>query len=158
MAHSQDLQPVDIDWKAIMARHAAFEAKSAALMPINKTALFEALAAAGISSVVVNFDGGGDSGQIESIEALAGDTPAELPTDAISMICALPDGSGTETDTKPVGDVIESLAYELLTAAHPGWENNDGAYGEFLFDVAAGSISLEHNDRYVAVESYSHEW
>ena len=39
----------------------------------NKTALFDALAAAGITTVIVNFDGCGDSGQIEMIEARAGD-------------------------------------------------------------------------------------
>ena len=33
----------------------------------NKTSLFDALAAAGITTVIVNFDGCGDSGQIEMI-------------------------------------------------------------------------------------------
>jgi hypothetical protein len=37
----------------------------------NKTALFDALAAAGITTVIVNFDGCGDSGQIETIEPRA---------------------------------------------------------------------------------------
>jgi hypothetical protein len=39
------------------------------LLPQNKTALFDALAAAGITHVAVNFDGYGDSGQIEHVEA-----------------------------------------------------------------------------------------
>ncbi len=39
------------------------------LLPTNKTALFDALATANITAVVVTFDGYGDSGQIENIEA-----------------------------------------------------------------------------------------
>ena len=45
----------------------------------NKTALFDALAAAGITTVIVNFDGCGDSGQIEMIEARASDDASALP-------------------------------------------------------------------------------
>lgn len=36
-------------------------------MPANKTALFDALATAGITRVVIVFDGAGDSGQIEDV-------------------------------------------------------------------------------------------
>jgi len=150
--------PAAIDWNAVMARHAAFEAKSAALVPVNKAALFAVLAAADVSSVLVHFDGGGDSGQIESVQAFAGDAPVELPTSDVLLTRALADGVETRSDPTPIADAIETLAFDLLTATHAGWENNDGAYGEFRFDVAAGTITLDHNDRYVAVESYEHAW
>ena len=152
------LTPVDIDWAAVMARHAAYEAKTASLMPLNKTALFDALHAAGITMVTVAFDGGGDSGQIESVDAVAGDAPADLPDAQIALLKAQPDGSGAETTIMSVADAIEELAYHLLTQSHPGWENNDGAYGEFRFDVTDRAITLDHNDRYTAVESFEHEW
>lgn len=158
MAQPDITPPAAIDWNAVMARHAAFEAKSAALVPVNKAALFAVLTAAGISSVLVQFDGGGDSGQIESVEAFAGDAPIDLPSVDVVMISALADGVETRSETAPIADAIESLAFDLLTATHAGWENNDGAYGEFRFDVAAGTITLDHNDRYLAVESYEHEW
>lgn len=54
------------------------------LLPANKTALFDALAAANITVVVVTFDGYGDSGQIENIEAKAGDEIVTLSTGAIN--------------------------------------------------------------------------
>src|SRR6202161_2098012 len=54
----------------------------------NKTALFDALAAAGITTVVVTFDGCGDSGQIEMIEARAGDDVIPLPTVQIEIASA----------------------------------------------------------------------
>jgi hypothetical protein len=33
---------------------------------------------------------------------------------------------------------------------HCGWENNDGAYGDFIFDVAKRTITLDFNERYTA--------
>ncbi len=54
------------DWEIKRAEH---ERRDAELRPVNKTAVFDALAAAGITIVVVAFDGYGDSGQIENVEA-----------------------------------------------------------------------------------------
>ncbi|WP_375284110.1 DUF6878 family protein [Sphingobium yanoikuyae] len=158
MDHAAPLTPVNIDWDAVMARHAAYEAKTASLMPLNKAALFDALQTVGITMVTVAFDGDGDFGQIESVDAVASDAPADLPRVQIALLRAQPDGSGTETAIMSVADAIEDLAYQLLTKSHPGWENNDGAYGEFRFDVSARTITLDHNDRYTAVESFEHEW
>ena len=44
-------------------------------------------------------------------------------------------------------DGVEQLAYDFLSDTHCGWENNDGAYGEFCFDAAARCIHLEFNQR-----------
>ncbi len=54
----------------------------------NKTVLFDALAAAGISHVIVSFDGYGDSGQIESLEAKAGDDTVDLPEAQVTVAIA----------------------------------------------------------------------
>ena len=35
----------------------------------------------------------------------------------------------------------------ILEQTHGGWENNDGAYGEFTFDVAERTIKLDFNER-----------
>ena len=40
---------------------------------------------------------------------------------------------------------------------HGGWENNDGAYGEFCFDASARSIHLEFNERFTSSELFTHE-
>ncbi len=62
--------PTLTDWETKRAEH---ERRDAELRPANKTAVFDALAAAGITIVIVVFDGYGDSGQIEDIEAKAGE-------------------------------------------------------------------------------------
>ena len=126
--------------------------------PINKRTLFDLLAAAGITRVVVVFDGYGDSGQIESITPFAGETEATFPADQITLRQVRSDASGTDDQELAVHQAIETLAYDLLEETHPGWENNDGAFGEFVFDVGAQTITLDHNERFTDVETFAHDW
>ena len=60
--------------------------RRAACHPANKTALFDALAAAGITRVLVNFDGSGDSGQIEEITAQTREAGVPLPEAFITFV------------------------------------------------------------------------
>ena len=53
------------DFNEYEAKSSAFAALRAQIFPDNKRMLFEVLASAGIDTVVVEFDGCGDSGQIE---------------------------------------------------------------------------------------------
>jgi hypothetical protein len=132
--------------------------QSDALRPTIVAAICDALSAAGATCVVVTFDGYGDSGQIESIDAFNGENIVEMPTATIPCRRVGYDGSVTDLEDVAVRGAIEALAYELLESTHPGWENEDGAYGEFTLDVAARTISLDHNERFTDVTSYSHEW
>ena len=127
-------------------------------LPSNKAAVFDALVAAGITDVIVHFDGYGDSGQIEGIEAQAADRTIELPESLIAFVRPLGDGSGIETLALPIRDVLETLVYGFLEETHGGWENNEGAYGDFTFDVAKRSITLEYNERFVESERFEHSF
>jgi hypothetical protein len=114
----------------------------------NKTALFDALTATGITKVTVEFDGGGDSGQIESIDARAGEDERDVPSVEIEIASMMMWGSAMiERRSQPVSEAIETLIYDVLNQKHEGWEDNDGAYGEFTFDVAGRSITLDFNER-----------
>ena len=134
----------------------ARERLRAELLPANKAAIFDALAAAGIVTVIVVFDGCGDSGQIELVDARDATSDVALPDAMVANSWPGYGDDGVTQQALPFPDVIEKLCYELLGSTHGGWENNDGAYGEFIFNVATRIISLEHHDRYVAVESFSH--
>ena len=85
------------------------------VLPANKTALFDALAAAGITTVIVNFDGCGDSGQIEMIEARAGDDVIPLPTVQIEIASAVWGSATIDRQTRPVEAAIEILVYDVLS-------------------------------------------
>ena len=128
------------------------------IRPANKAALFDALAAAGITEVSVTFDGYGDSGQIESINAKSGADMAALPDGTIDI--ATIGWRETEPSTEPMAihDAIEHLAYECLGDTHCGWENNDGAFGDFVFNVESRTITLDYTERYTAHEQFEHEF
>ena len=55
-----------------------------------------------------------------------------------------------------VRDAIERLAYDFLEETHDGWENSHGAYGDFIFDVAERTITLDYNERYMQSEYSQH--
>jgi hypothetical protein len=123
---------------------------------INKTAVFDALAAAGITRVTVSFDGEGDSGQIEEITAYAGDNPHPLPDVEIQIRQVSWGSSELDSSRSPLRDAIETLCYDFLSQEQGGWENNDGAFGEFTFQVAERGIELDFNARFTDCTHFSH--
>ena len=129
----------------------------AEVRPINKAALFDALAKAGVTRVVVSFDGSGDSGQIESIDAFAGDNTVDLPAAQIELAYPADNRGGLNRTTHTVQDAIETLAYDMLEEEHDGWENNDGAFGEFAWDLTADTLLHTHSERYTECETTEHE-
>ena len=52
-----------------------------------------------------------------------------------------------ERTAMTVHDAIERLVFDFLGVTHDGWENSDGAYGDFTFDVAERTITLDYNER-----------
>ena len=136
----------------------AYRERASAVLEGNKKALFGILADHSVTAVIVNFDGYGDSGQIEDIAAQSGDVAAELPDERIELFRPAWDSPDIERQTHTVREAIEALSYDFLAQTHCGWENNDGAYGDFTFNVTEGSITLDYNERYTATENYSHEF
>jgi hypothetical protein len=51
---------------------------------------------------------------------------------------------------------VEALVYAFLAETHGGWENNEGAYGDFTFTVADRSIILDYNERIETSEYTQH--
>ena len=141
------------DWETKRGEH---ERRDAELRAINKTAVFDALAAARITIVVVAFDGYGDSGQIENVEAKAGDEIVTLPSGQVEIASAVWDQAEPESTAMTIHDAIELLIFDFLGMTHDGWENSDGAYGDFTFDVAERTITLDHNERDMQSEYSQH--
>ena len=147
------------DYAAYEAKLAAVTKLEAEILPQNKAALFDALAAAGIDSVIVGFDGCGNSGQIESVTAYAADgVEIAVPTITIGMHEVSFDSSAIVVEQRSVREAIEIMAYVFLEETHGGWENDDGAYGEFTFRVAERAISLDYNERYTTINFSTHEF
>ena len=141
------------EWETLSALRRQHEAQ---LFALNKADLLNALALAGITHVVVTFDGYGDSGQIENVEAQAGDDPVIMPAATIEIAEAVWEQAEPKRSSVSIAEAVESLAYDVLEKTHCGWENNDGAYGDVIFDVAEETITLDYNGRYTASENHTH--
>ena len=149
----------DSQFAAYQARCATVARLKSEILLHNKQVLFDALSATGIAIVTVGFDGCGDSGQFEAPSAFATDNETrEIPNTAITVRPVdFESGSITETETS-VRDYIEQLCCELLEEKHDGWEDGDGAYGEFRFSLDARSVTREYSERYTATNYYEHEF
>lgn len=75
----------------------------------------EQLKVAGVVRVEIYYDGCGDSGQIEDVRYFDAQR---------KWIRSPPPLTITE-------DALREPFYDLLETRHAGWENNDGAFGEF---------------------------
>jgi Family of unknown function (DUF6878) len=131
----------------------AFKKLAASLNEGNKAALFDALQKAGITVVIVDFDGCGDSRQIENIIAKARDQMIDLPEEQTDIALAFWGQPEPTRKTLPIREAIEEIAYSLLEHEHDGWEIDDGAFGEFDFDVISRKIVLTINARYTDVHT-----
>jgi hypothetical protein len=123
-----------------------------------KTELFDLLEAVGISHVTVDFDGCGDSGQIDNIVAFDEHGIVPLPLAFMSRASVDPDVMPSKSEGEPIADAIELLAYDLLESEHDGWEINEGAFGEFRFDVADRTITLGCHIRVSSSEFTETNW
>lgn len=147
------------DLAQLLADQAEQEAREAALRPSNKDALFEGLRLVGIAHVIVTFDGSGDSGQIEDIEGCdAEENSVQLPPATITFRSVDWQSSEIIVRQMTLEKVIEQMAYDFLSDSHGGWENNDGAYGEFCFDAQAGTIHLDYNERFTSSEYFGRDF
>ncbi|WP_068117765.1 DUF6878 family protein [Tropicimonas marinistellae] len=104
---------------------------------VNKAArgeLLPQLRALGIAEIVAEYEGYGDSGNIEDVTV----QPAGivLPNDLMTK--------------------LEDFAWSVAYHQHPGFENNEGGYGTLTWDIAADSITLDHADRHVEC-THSHD-
>lgn len=106
------------------------DAKRAA-MQVGKKKLLRELARSNISQVVVEYDGAGDSGQIDDV-------------------FTEPDDAGNQEITNQ----IEKFAYDVLECYWPGWEINDGSSGRLTISVEDQQVVLDHGVRYMEVESH----
>ena len=138
-------------------RYAQHKGLCAKVNELNKTVLFDALAPAGITFINVDFDGEGDSGQIEAVTACAGDVDVTLPTTPVTLHETSWDRKALITVERSLLEAIETLCYGYLEHRQGGWENNDGAFGSFAFDVAKRAIELEFNGRFTDVATHNYD-
>lgn len=93
----------------------------------------------GVSRVVVEYSGYGDSGGIDGIAYL------DANGQAVNMALV-------KTASDPA---INEFAYECLPL---GFENNEGGQGTLTIDVLAGTVTIAHSENYTATRDTAEEF
>jgi hypothetical protein len=146
----------DFDSASWLLRDQEFVRLCKSILSENKTALFDVLASARIDTVEVTFNGYADEGQIDG--AVTEGEGGDIDLHGINVeIARVEQGDRiVMRQSLSVKDAIEKLVYDLLEQTYSGWEDNQGAYGDFLFDVAERTITLNFNERIETSEYTQH--
>lgn len=119
-----------------------------------------------IKTIEVEFDGAGDSGQVESVQFLDADSKSVTPALTLGE-CRIIRGhvlengvwrDNVETHNLSIEDGVEQIVYDLLEQDYAGWEINEGAYGNFYFDIDERNIKCEFNQRIESTEYSENEF
>lgn len=145
-----------LDSTSWLAHEREFEKLCESVRPANKTGVFDALDAAGIATVVISFDGYGDSGQIEKVE-VDGFTTV-LPDVKVDFTTVGAAKAELEARAIPLHEVLENIVYDLLCHRHGGWQDNEGSYGDVTFDATVRTITLDFNERYVGSNNFTYSY
>ena len=102
---------------------------------VTRVALLSELRAVGVTKIEVQYEGYGDSGNIEDVVV----TP-----DTISL-------------SEELRRRVEDFGWDFAYALSPGFENNEGGYGELTWAIEADKIDVSHSNRYIETETTEHE-
>lgn len=100
-----------------------------------RVALLSELRALGVTSIEVQYEGYGDSGNVEDV-VVTPDT-ITLPEELRSR--------------------VEDFGWDFAYALSPGFENNEGGYGELTWALEVDKIDVSHSNRYIATNTIEHE-
>lgn len=101
--------------------------------------LFNTLAMFKIEKLTVHYSGSGDSGQTDDVT-----TQPASRSDLLDEVMQ----SG-----KTIRDAVDEFAWDGIESNEGGFYNNDGGYGEIIFDVKDRTITMAHNN-YITETQY----
>tara|TARA_R110002051_G_scaffold15280_1_gene48013 strand:+ start:385 stop:768 length:384 start_codon:yes stop_codon:yes gene_type:complete len=109
--------------------------RAAAQRVATRAALLSELRALGVTRIEVQYEGYGDSGNVEDV-------------------LVSPD---TITLTEEMRRRVEDFGWDFAYALSPGFENNEGGYGELTWALATDKIDVSHSNRYIETSTTEHE-
>jgi len=121
---------------------------------LEMTSLLLKLADLGVTGIKIHYDGGGDSGAIESINYTA--EPCETPEDVDDKTESWGHENSLADLDQEAYAAIETFAYKILDDIEDWW-NNEGGFGDLCICVPSGKYIIENHVRYYNTEDYQHE-
>lgn len=109
------------------------------LLAEKRSTLLPKLRKADIEQIEATYDGYGDSGNIEDVILLP---------EGVRGSAGL-----RSTQLEELQDFLWDVAYGL----HPGFEINEGGFGEISWDLRTDKISVSHSERFIDTQRYDHE-
>ncbi|MCA2999846.1 MAG: hypothetical protein LW865_01825 [Betaproteobacteria bacterium] len=114
----------------------------------NLLAVIAALSAANIARVDLEYEGCGDSGQIESVYAFDGKgSEVTLPDVKVRITTARyehPAGYVSAPEDADLEDAMKQIAYEKLEYHYGGWEINEGSKGSVVFNMESRELEVRN--------------
>ena len=133
------------------------------LIAANRKSVFDGLRAAGVVQCEVRYEGSGDDGWPEETTFLG-------PGYKVIQLKPIPKVSRYEInkfyDPKvqaqwcktakprefPLDEAAANFAMDAVEQNFDGWENNEGGYGQVIFNVEKDTVIVEHDDYYLETE------
>ena len=100
-----------------------------------RAALLFELRALGVTNIEVQYGGYGDSGNVEDVV---------VSPDTITL-------------TDDLRRRVEDFGWDFAYALSPGFENNEGGYGELTWSLEADKIDVSHSNRYIETNTTEHK-
>ena len=118
------------------------------------TGLLFKLADIGVTGIAISYDGGGDSGSIESIVYTT--EPCETSQDVEDAIDDIFHAQGLDGIDTALHSEIQDYVYDILNDIEDWW-NNEGGFGYMYIQVPSGKYHINNNIRIIETESFGHE-
>jgi hypothetical protein len=122
--------------------------------------LFAQLKLLNVNSFEIEFDGSGDSGQIEGVTFCdSSHEVMDIPEDTISWVYT---AYGQEPkDTKvTIHKAVEDLGYQMLEESGHDWYNNEGGYGRIRVHMEGSNgkpyVNMNMNIRIINEDHYEY--
>lgn len=115
------------------------EARISQALATLKTEIFPKLKQAGVAKLVADYSGYGDDGCINSLDCF------NKQGQPVSLELV-----GPTSDTE-----IQTLLHEFLPE---GFETGEGGQGDLTVDVAAGTVTLDHQENYTETRDSTSQW
>lgn len=117
-------------------------------MEITETeALFSILEKHGVEEVTVSYDGSGDSGEVYDMQVSGKVVSDVVINDNSEIDMEKFKKVGVEFCKKKIMDCVEHISMTLVDEKEGGWENNEGARGDVIWNIKDKKIIISHQER-----------